>query len=90
MPSNSSYLNGRVLFENKISENSVGTNRRFLDKGSLRLADVENKEIDDQVQNVLNQGFRQILLPVAGLDTRPYRTEGTEKAKVFEVDLPWV
>jgi methyltransferase (TIGR00027 family) len=46
--------------------------------------------IDDAVQAALARGIEQIVILGAGLDTRPYRLPGIERAKVYEVDLPAV
>src|ERR1700731_3177879 len=39
--------------------------------------------IDDAVQNALSRGIGQVVILGAGLDTRPYRLAGIERAKVF-------
>jgi methyltransferase (TIGR00027 family) len=44
--------------------------------------------IDEAVQTALAKGIGQVVILGAGLDTRPYRLPGIEKAKVFEIDLP--
>jgi methyltransferase (TIGR00027 family) len=44
--------------------------------------------IDDTVQAALAQGIDQIVILGAGLDTRPYRLPGIERARVYEIDLP--
>jgi methyltransferase (TIGR00027 family) len=46
------------------------------------------KYFDDFVAESLNDGFKQLVILGAGYDTRAYRMEGIEKAKVFEVDHP--
>lgn len=46
--------------------------------------------IDDAVREALSQGIEQVVILGAGLDTRPYRLDGMERARVFEVDLPSV
>jgi methyltransferase (TIGR00027 family) len=46
--------------------------------------------IDDAVKAALAQGIDQIVILGAGLDTRPYRLQGIEHVKVYEVDLPAV
>jgi methyltransferase (TIGR00027 family) len=46
--------------------------------------------IDDAVQDALSRGIGQVVILGAGLDTRPYRLAGMERARVFEVDLPSV
>jgi methyltransferase (TIGR00027 family) len=46
--------------------------------------------IDEAVQDALSRGIGQVVILGAGLDTRPYRLAGIERAKVFEVDLPSV
>ncbi len=43
--------------------------------------------IDDAVLAGIGQGIDQLVIPGAGLDTRPYRLPGIERVKVFEVDL---
>ncbi|HMK45987.1 MAG TPA: class I SAM-dependent methyltransferase [Methanocella sp.] len=46
--------------------------------------------IDDAVEAALSYGVGQVVILGAGLDTRPYRLPGIERAKTFEVDLPFV
>lgn len=46
--------------------------------------------IDDVVQSALSAGISQLVILEAGLDTRPYRLQGVDEVKVFEVDLPSV
>jgi methyltransferase (TIGR00027 family) len=46
--------------------------------------------IDDTVMAALSQGIGQLVILGAGLDSRPYRLPGSERVKVFEVDLPSV
>ena len=46
--------------------------------------------IDDAIQTALAHGIEQLVILGAGLDTRPYRLSGTERVRVFEVDLPTV
>ena len=44
--------------------------------------------IDDTLRKSLTDGFEQIIILGAGFDTRPYRIEGIDKVRVFEVDHP--
>jgi methyltransferase (TIGR00027 family) len=46
--------------------------------------------IDEAVEKAFSQGIGQVVILGAGLDTRPYRLAGMERAQVFEVDLPSV
>jgi methyltransferase (TIGR00027 family) len=46
--------------------------------------------IDEAVRDALAQGIAQVVILGAGLDTRAYRLDGMERARVFEVDLPVV
>jgi methyltransferase (TIGR00027 family) len=46
--------------------------------------------IDDAVEQALSRGIGQVVILGAGLDTRPYRLSGIERARIFEVDLPAV
>ncbi len=46
--------------------------------------------LDDAVQDALSKGTGQLVILGAGLDTRPYRLPGIERARVYEVDLPAV
>ena len=48
------------------------------------------RAIDETVEQALSQGIGQVVILGAGLDTRPYRLAGIERARVFEVDLPSV
>jgi len=43
--------------------------------------------MDDVVVDALQAGTGQVLILGAGLDTRPYRLPGIERARVFETDL---
>jgi len=44
--------------------------------------------IDDFLKASLREGFDQVVILGAGLDTRAYRIKGIEKTKVFEIDHP--
>jgi methyltransferase (TIGR00027 family) len=44
--------------------------------------------IDDALVEALAKETRQVVLLGAGYDSRPYRTEGIQAARVFEVDHP--
>ncbi len=55
----------------------------------IKLADVRTRFIDDRLQLAAQDGFSEIVIIGAGLDTRPYRfRQLLEKTKVFEVDTP--
>jgi methyltransferase (TIGR00027 family) len=43
---------------------------------------------DDQFALALQQGIRQVVNLGAGLDTRPYRSLASVRARTFELDLP--
>lgn len=59
-------------------------------KGIYGVQICRTRYIDDAVQAALAQGIEQIVILGAGLDTRPYRLPGIERARVYEVDLPAV
>jgi len=44
--------------------------------------------IDDALREALAEGFEQVVVLGAGLDSRPYRIAGIEKSHVFELDQP--
>ena len=46
------------------------------------------KYLDDVVEKSVNEGLEQLVILGAGFDTRPYRIEGMENVKVFEIDHP--
>lgn len=43
---------------------------------------------DDLVREMLGKGLEQLVILGAGYDTRPYRIEGLQSVRVFEVDRP--
>jgi methyltransferase (TIGR00027 family) len=64
---------------------------RFLDAGWPRTRSsgvLRTRAIDELVCQSLQGGIPQFLLLGAGLDSRPYRLSGAERAKTFEVDHP--
>jgi len=44
--------------------------------------------IDDVLRDALRMGLDQVVFLGAGFDTRPYRIQGIERTRVFEVDHP--
>lgn len=60
----------------------------FFSKGAFGLILCRTKYIDDLLQMAINTGIEQVVILGAGLDTRPYRIEGINELRVFEVDLP--
>lgn len=42
--------------------------------------------IDDTLKSAIKNGLEQLVILGAGYDTRPYRIEGMDKIKVFEID----
>jgi methyltransferase (TIGR00027 family) len=44
--------------------------------------------IDDVLRSALLRGVEQVVLLGAGFDSRPYRLDGIDRARVFEVDQP--
>ena len=45
---------------------------------------------DDYLQTAASEGYRQVVLLAAGLDTRGYRLEWPRDTRLFELDLPEV
>ena len=44
--------------------------------------------IDEVLREALAEGFEQVVILGAGLDSRPYRIAGVDKSHVFELDQP--
>jgi methyltransferase (TIGR00027 family) len=49
---------------------------------------VRTRYLDDQVQESVRAGARQLVLPAAGMDTRAWRLELPDGVTVFEIDRP--
>jgi methyltransferase (TIGR00027 family) len=56
--------------------------------GVLASVVARTRLIDDHLEAALRDGMRQIVILGAGFDTRAYRIEGIDRARVFEVDHP--
>jgi methyltransferase (TIGR00027 family) len=56
--------------------------------GPRASAVVRTRIIDEALVAGLAEGARQVVLLGAGYDSRPYRIQGIEQARVFEVDHP--
>ncbi len=56
-------------------------------KGIYGLLVCRTKFIDEKLIEALKNGAQQVVILGAGMDTRPYRIEGINTVKVFEVDM---
>ena len=56
--------------------------------GSRGTVAVRTRYIDDVVADALRSGVEQVVILGAGFDSRAYRIDGIERARVFEVDQP--
>jgi methyltransferase (TIGR00027 family) len=68
-----------------------GSIRRFIDRrwpGPRVSATVRTRVIDEALSAGLSDGARQLVLLGAGYDSRPYRIEGADQIRTFEVDHP--
>ncbi len=59
-------------------------------KGIYGVQICRTKYIDDLLRSAINDGFQQVIILGAGLDTRAYRIPGINDIHVIEVDLPGI
>jgi len=59
-----------------------------LSSGAVGYIVLRERYIDDFLKASLGEGLAQVVILGAGFDTRPYRTPGIEKTRVFEIDQP--
>jgi hypothetical protein len=80
----------RVLMQSARMRNLTMQQMDAITPGIYGVQISRTRFIDDAVQDAFSRGIGQVVILGAGLDTRPYRLAGIERAKVFEVDLPSV
>jgi methyltransferase (TIGR00027 family) len=56
--------------------------------GAAAFIAVRERYVDDFLRSGLDEGLEQVVILGAGFDTRPYRTPGIERTRVFEIDTP--
>src|SRR4051794_15058036 len=64
---------------------------RFIDwrwPGARGSGIARTRLIDDELDDALRRGIRQVVILGAGFDSRGYRTRGIDETRVFEVDHP--
>lgn len=77
-----------VLMQSKSMRNYTIKQTDAIMPGIYGVQICRTRFIDEVVEKALLQGIEQVVILGAGLDTRPYRLAGMERAQVFEVDLP--
>ena len=81
-----SLIPGYKFFLSKLTIDS-GLYGRFA-PGAIEFITARERYIDDFLKACLREELDQVVILGAGFDTRAYRIEGIEKARVFEVDHP--
>jgi methyltransferase (TIGR00027 family) len=76
------------LLQYSIIRKSLISMYNIYSPGILGLQVCRTKYIDDRIEEAINNGVEQLVILGAGFDTRPYRILGSNKMKIFEVDLP--
>ena len=81
-----SMINGIKFALSKLTIDS-GLYGRFF-PGALEFITARERYIDDFLNACLKEGLDQVVILIAGFDTRAYRTPVIGKTRVFEVDFP--
>lgn len=77
-----------ALYKDPVRLQAVREHMERLVPGMGNSIRARTRYFDDFVKRSIAEGLEQLVILGAGYDTRPYRIEGIEKVRVFEVDHP--